>query len=144
MLSIGTLAAQTGAKVQTIRYYERIGLMPEPGRTPGGQRRYGEAELDRLGFIRHARQLGFSLEAIRELLELSDSPGRSCAEVDRIARRQLLEVERRIARLETLRDELRRMIGECSRDTVAECRVLEVLRDHAACLTDDDSAPGGG
>lgn len=136
MLSIGTLAKRTGTKVQTIRYYEQIGLMPEPGRTEGGQRRYGEGGLDRLAFIRHARQLGFSLEAIRELLELSDSPERSCAEVDAVAQRQLREVEARITRLEALRAELRRMVAECDRDRVADCRVLEVLRDHEECLTD--------
>lgn len=136
MLAIGTLAKRTGTKVQTIRYYEQIGLMPRPGRTEGGQRRYGEAELDRLAFIRHSRQLGFSLDAIRELLDLSDSPGRSCAEVDAIAQRQLREVEARIARLEALRGELRRMIAECGADRVADCRILGVLRDHGGCLSD--------
>ena len=139
MLAIGTLAKRTGTKVQTIRYYEQIGLLPEPGRTEGGQRRYGDDDLDRLAFIRHARQLGFTLEAIRELLELSDNPGRSCADVDRIAHRQLKEVEARIARLEALRKELKRMLKECSRDTVSDCRVLEVLRDHSACLADHDT-----
>ena len=69
MHTIGTLARRTGTKVQTIRYYEQIGLMPEPGRTEGGQRRYGDAELDRLAFIRHARELGFPLEDVRALLE---------------------------------------------------------------------------
>jgi Cu(I)-responsive transcriptional regulator len=138
MLAIGTLAKRTGTKVQTIRYYEQIGLLPEPGRTGGGQRRYGEDDLDRLAFVRHARQLGFTLEAIRELLDLSDNPDRSCAEVDVIAHRQLKEVEARIARLEALRKELKRMLRECSRDTVSGCRVLEVLRDHGACLADHD------
>jgi len=136
MLAIGTLAKRTGTKVQTIRYYEQIGLLPEPGRTEGGQRRYGDEDLDRLAFIRHARQPGFTLEAIRELLDLSDNPSRSCAEVDSIAHRQLKEVEARIARLEALRKELKRMLAECSRDTVSDCRVLEVLRDHGACLAD--------
>lgn len=138
MLSIGTLAKRTGTKVQTIRYYEQIGLMPEPGRSEGGQRRYGAAEFDRLAFIRHSRQLGFSLEAIRELLDLSDSPERSCAQVDAVARKQLHEVEARIARLEALRVELQRMIGECRADRVANCRILEVLRDHEECLSDHD------
>ncbi|MFA7588460.1 MAG: helix-turn-helix domain-containing protein [Novosphingobium sp.] len=138
MLSIGTLAKRTGTKVQTIRYYEQIGLMPEPGRSEGGQRRYGASELDRLAFIRHSRQLGFSLEAIRELLDLSDSPERSCAQVDEVARKQLHEVEARIARLEALRIELQRMIGECRADRVANCRILEVLRDHEECLSDHD------
>ena len=140
MLSIGTLAKRTGTKVQTIRYYEQIGIMPEPGRSEGGQRRYGDAELDRLAFIRHSRQLGFPLEAIRELLDLSDSPERSCAEVDAVAQRQLREVEARIARLDALRVELRRMIDECSNDRVADCRILEVLRDHEECLTDHGQA----
>ena len=110
--------------------------MPEPGRTEGGQRRYLEAELDRLAFIRHSRELGFSLDAIRELLDLSDSPERSCAQIDAVAQQQLIEVEARIARLEALRTELQRMINECKADRVAECRILEVLRDHEECLAD--------
>jgi Cu(I)-responsive transcriptional regulator len=138
MLTIGSLANKTGTKVQTIRYYEQIGLMPEPGRTEGGQRRYGDDELDRLAFIRHARQLGFSLEAIRELLDLSDHPHRPCLEADAIARRQLKQVEQRLARLEALRTELQRMVHECSGGQTADCRVLEVLRDHSECLTDHD------
>jgi Cu(I)-responsive transcriptional regulator len=138
MLTIGSLAKKTGTKVQTIRYYEQIGLMPEPGRTEGGQRRYGDDELDRLAFIRHARQLGFSLEAIRELLDLSDHPHRPCLEADAIARRQLKQVEQRLARLEALRTELQRMVHECSGGQTADCRVLEVLRDHSECLTDHD------
>lgn len=136
MLTIGTLARRTGTKVQTIRYYEQIGLMPEPGRTAGGQRRYTETELDRLAFIRHARQLGFPLDAIRELLELADHPHQPCAAADTIAKRQLQQVEQRMARLEALRTELQRMLYQCQRDTRAECRVLEVLRDHSECLTD--------
>lgn len=139
MLTIGNLAKRTGTKVQTIRYYEQIGLMPEPGRTGGGQRRYDEADLDRLSFIRHARQLGFTLEAIRELLDLSDHPDRPCHEADVIARRQLKQVEQRLARLEALRTELKRMVHECSGGRTADCRVLEVLRDHSECLTDHDA-----
>ena len=141
MLTIGALARRTGAKVQTIRYYERIGLMPEPGRTAGGQRRYAEADLDRLAFIRHSRELGFGLEAIRELLDLGDDPDRSCEDVDAIARRQLQQVERRIARLEALRKELARMVEDCRGGRMAECRVLEVLRDHSECLTEHAAAP---
>ena len=138
MLTIGTLAKKTGTKVQTIRYYEQIGLLPEPGRSAGGQRRYGDSELDRLSFVRHARQLGFSLDAIRELLDLSDHPDKSCAEADAIARRQLKQVEQRMARLEALRTELQRMVHECSGGHTADCRVLEVLRDQSECLTDHD------
>jgi DNA-binding transcriptional MerR regulator len=136
MLTIGALAKRTGTKVQTIRYYEDIGLMPSPERTEGGQRRYGAAALDRLAFIRHARDLGFGLDAIRELLDLSDRPDRPCSDVDEIARRHLEDVERRIARLEALRLELGRMLAECGAGRVSDCRVLEVLRDHSECLTD--------
>lgn len=138
MLTIGALAKRTGAKVQTIRYYEQIGLMPDPERTEGGQRRYGDADLDRLSFIRHARQLGFTLEAIRELLDLSDHPDRPCHEADTIARRQLKQVEQRLARLEALRTELTRMVHECGGGRTADCRVLEVLRHHSECLTEHD------
>lgn len=139
MLTIGSLAKRTGTKVQTIRYYETIGLMPEPERSAGGQRRYGQAGLDRLAFVRHARQLGFSLEAIRDLLNLADNPAQSCSEADSIARQQLKQVEDRIARLNALKVELERMICECGQNSVADCRVLEVLRDHSECLTEHDS-----
>lgn len=136
MLAIGRLAHETGTKVQTIRYYEQIGLMPVPERTEGRQRRYGESELTRLAFIRHARALGFSFDAIRELLDLSDHPNRPCEEADALARRHLTRVEQRLARLQALRTELLRMIRECRGGRTAECRVLEVLHDHFACLTD--------
>jgi len=140
MLTIGTMAKRTGSKVQTIRYYEQIGLMPEPGRTEGGQRRYDSVALDRLSFIRHARDLGFTLSAIRELLDLSDTPDHACAHVDAIAHKQLKAVEARIVRLNALRTELMRMIAECSGGAVADCRVLEVLRDHGECLADHGTA----
>lgn len=138
MYSIGVLGRKAGTRVQTIRYYEQVGLMPEAERTEGGQRRYGEAALDRLSFIRHSRQLGFSLDAIRELLNLSDHPNRPCREADAIARSQLKQVLQRIARLQALRTELERMVHECSGGRTADCRVLEVLRDHAECLTAHD------
>ena len=130
------LSQRTGTKVPTIRYYEQIGLLREPGRTDGGQRRYDDAALDRLSFIRHARQLGFSLEAIRELLDLADNPNHDCNSVDAIAHRQLRQVEQRIARLEALRGELQRMLRQCAGGKTSDCRVLDVLRDHSECLAD--------
>lgn len=136
--SIGQLAAQTGSKVQTIRYYEQIGLMPEPLRTEGNQRRYGQQHMSRLAFIRHSRELGFPLDAIRELLSLADVPDRSCSAADAIAKRQLEQVERRIKQLTALRAEFKRMIAECQGGKICECRVIEVLADssHAHCLSD--------
>lgn len=134
--SIGELARRTQVKVPTIRYYEQVGLMPVPERTEGQQRRYGTAEVARLNFIRHARELGFEVEAIRELLGLSVLPDESCAQADAIARRHLADVERRIGQLVALREELRRMVGECRHGRVGECRVIQVLADHAQCAHD--------
>jgi Cu(I)-responsive transcriptional regulator len=140
--SIGELARRTGCKVPTIRYYESVGLMPPPIRSAGNQRLYDRAAIDRLGFIRHGRELGFSLTAIRELLALADNPDRSCADADRIAKLRLVEVEGRIARLDALRRELRRMIRQCRGDRIADCRVIEVLSayDHEQCLSDHHEA----
>jgi DNA-binding transcriptional MerR regulator len=136
--SIGDLAVQTGSKIQTIRYYEQIGLMPEPARTEGNQRRYSQQHLARLAFIRHSRELGFPLDAIRELLTLADVPDRSCVAADAIAKRQLAAVGRRIKQLTALKAELERMTAECGGGRICECRVIEVLADssHAHCLTD--------
>lgn len=135
-LTIGELAARTSCKIQTIRYYEQIGLMRNASRTTGNQRRFGQQHLERLAFIRHSRELGFSLEAIRELLNLADEPDRSCAAVDRIARRQLQQVESRIARLQALAIEFKRMIRRCRGGRIAECRIIEALADHAHCSTE--------
>jgi DNA-binding transcriptional MerR regulator len=134
--TIGSLAAATGTKIQTIRYYEGIGLLRAFGRTDGGHRIYMTEDRQRLAFIRHARELGFSVEAIRELLALSDNPDTSCELADRIAQRQLQDVETRIRKLKALRDELRRMLDECSHDRVSDCRVIEVLSDHRHCAAD--------
>lgn len=128
-LSIGELARRTAVKVPTIRYYEQIGLLPAPPRTEGRQRRYGDEAVARLAFIRHARELGFDVEAIRTLLSLQDDPDQSCAMADRIAETHLAEIERRIASLNALRSELRRMVEECACGRVAECRVIETLAD---------------
>ncbi len=132
-IAIGELSRRTGVKVPTIRYYEQVGLMPVPPRSAGSQRRYGEGDVGRLNFIRHSRELGFEVEAIRELLTMNAHPDRSCADVDLIARRHLSEVDRRIERLMALRGELDRMISECGKGRVGECRVIETLSDHALC-----------
>lgn len=126
-LSIGTLARDSGCSVQTIRYYEKIGLMPPAGRSVGNQRVYDRGHADRLIFIRHARDLGFSLDAIRELLDLVDRPSQSCAAVDAIARTHLAAVKARIARLQSLKVELERMIETCAGGTVGDCRVIDAL-----------------
>ncbi len=126
-LTIGDLAKRTTTKVETIRYYERIGLLPVPGRTEGNYRSYAETHLARLSFIRRARHLGFTLDQIRELLGLADERDRSCEAVDHIAQQHLEEVERKIADLTSLRDELTDLISRCRRGTIAECRIIETL-----------------
>ncbi len=131
--SIGEVARYTGSSCQLVRWYEEQGLLPPPRRTAGGQRRYDEAALKRLLFIRHARELGFSLEDIRALLNLADHPEASCSDADNIARRQLANVRARIAELQTLEKELERMITECPAGEVRRCRVIEVISDHARC-----------
>ena len=124
---IGDLARTTGTKVETIRYYERIGLLPPPARTDGNYRAYAGHHLDRLRFIRRGRDLGFSLEEVRALLRLADDRDRSCAEVDRIARAHLTEVERKLTDLIALGAELRRLIEQCRDGTVASCRIIEAM-----------------
>ncbi len=135
--SIGHLVRETGTKVQTIRYYEQIGIMPKAMRTAGNQRIYSQKDLQRLGFIRHARQLGFSLKAVRSLLALGDDPGAPCLRADNIAREHLAEVESRITRLEALRRELQRMTNCCDGASVTDCRILETLADHDLCIHDE-------
>ncbi len=142
-LSIGDLERATGVKATTIRFYEAEGMLPPPDRTAGGHRSYARTHLDRLGFIRHARELGFPMEDIRELLRLADAaPDASCEGADVIARRHLAGVRARLARLRSLEAELVRMTG-CAHGRVAECRVIEVLADaaHGHCADPSHGAP---
>ncbi|MEP9370130.1 helix-turn-helix domain-containing protein [Ancylobacter polymorphus] len=126
-LSIGDLAKATATKVETIRYYERIGLLPTPERTAGNYRSYSAAHLGRLSFVRRARDLGFSIDQVRDLLGLSDQRDRSCEAVDAIARENLAEVERKIRDLQALRRELGSILSQCGCGTIAECRIIEAL-----------------
>lgn len=126
-ISIGQLSARTGVKVPTIRFYEEIGLMVAPPRTEGNQRRYDQAEVDRLNFIRNARQLGFEVEDIRGLLAMAAEPQASCHQADSIAMNHLRQIDQRIARLTALRAELSRMIEECGHGHICDCRVISVL-----------------
>lgn len=127
MLMIGDLARRTGTKVNTIRFYEDIGLMPEAARTSGGRRTYGEGQVRQLGFIRHARELGFSVDEIRSLIALSADPDQDCHEAGAIARRHLASVEDRITRLVALRDALSEATRSCEGGKIADCRVMEAI-----------------
>ena len=125
--SIGEVAKATGTAVETVRYYERIGLLPKPARTAGNYRSYGDPEVARLSFIRRARNIGFSLDQVRTLLSLADDRDRPCGEVDALARQHLNVVDRKIADLTALRSELASLIAQCGRGTIADCRILEAL-----------------
>jgi Cu(I)-responsive transcriptional regulator len=126
-MKIGELSRATGAKVETIRFYERLGLLAAPERTAGNYRAYELVHLSRLSFIRRARDLGFTLDQVRDLLDLADDRNRSCAGVDAIATSHLAAVDRKIADLQALRGELDRVIGSCRQGTVADCRIIETL-----------------
>lgn len=136
MLSIGELARQTGVKVPTIRYYEQMGLLEAAERTEGNQRRYEPSDRDRLAFIKHARDLGFTIEAIHELLDLSGHPERPCTHADEIAARQLDIVRDKIARLRGLEQELDRMVSLCHDGHVKDCYVIRSLANHDLCSGD--------
>lgn len=132
-LMIGDLARRTGTKVNTIRFYEETGLLPAAARTEAGRRTYGESDLRRLAFIRHARFLGFSTPVIRSLLDLAGDPERECDEARDIAKLHLGDIEKRIKQLKGLQAELRRMVTECGAGRrVADCRIMEVLSDAPA------------
>jgi DNA-binding transcriptional MerR regulator len=134
--TIGVLAKATGTNIETIRYYERIGLLPAPARTAGNYRAYDAPHVARLSFVRRARDLGFSIEAVRDLLRLNDQKRRDCASVGTVARAHLADVERKIKDLTALRRELRGLMKQCDAGRVEGCRVIEALapRDARAGL----------
>tara|TARA_R110002051_G_scaffold140684_2_gene213758 strand:- start:1171 stop:1587 length:417 start_codon:yes stop_codon:yes gene_type:complete len=138
MLTIGDLSKTTGVKVPTIRYYEQMGLLSHAERSQGNQRRYSRSESERLSFIKHARELGLTIEAIRELIELSQHPERPCADADRIATAQLTAVRRKIERLKILEAELERISTQCDSGSVRDCYVIKALANHDLCETDHD------
>ena len=126
-LMIGDLATATGTKVNTIRFYEDGGLLRQAARTASGRRTYDGDDLRRLRFIRRARELGFSLDQVRELLSLSDDRTRPCGAVSAVARQHLKEVERKLVELRSLRGELKNLIGQCGQGSISECRIIDAL-----------------
>jgi DNA-binding transcriptional MerR regulator len=126
-LPIGQLGRATNTKIETIRYYEKIGLLPAPQRTAGNYRSYAAEHLERLGFIRRARELGFTIEEVRELLKLAAHRERPCEEVDQLVARHLETTERKIEALARLRRELRDTLDSCKGGRIAECRVIQAL-----------------
>jgi DNA-binding transcriptional MerR regulator len=128
-LMIGELARRTGTKVNTIRFYEDIGLMPKAARTASGRRTFGEEDVRRLAFIRNGRDLGFSTDELRSLISLSEQPDRDCGEAGAIARSHLADIEARIVRLRRLRDELEQVATTCEGGRIGDCRVIDAIAD---------------
>ncbi len=126
-LTIGQLGRATATKVETIRYYEKIGLLPAPARTAGNYRNYADRHVQMLGFIRRSRELGFSIEDVCELLKLAGLRDESCAGIDKLVARHLETTERKIAALTRLRRELRETLTSCSGGRIAQCRVVQAL-----------------
>lgn len=126
-MKIGELSKQTKCKIETIRYYEKIGLMYEPARTEGGYRLYSDEQLKRLVFIRRSRELGFTIEQIRALLALVDGEKVSCADVNEIAKRHIRDIKQKIQDLKKLEKSLSHIASQCSGETVPDCPIIDAL-----------------
>jgi len=126
-LAIGALSRRTGVNIETVRYYERIGLLPLPARSEGGHRMYGTGHLKRLGFVRKARDLGFTIEEIRTLLRLVDERDQPCAEARQVAAGHLADVRAKLAALRTMEKVLNDMVARCDAGTPPECPLIEAL-----------------
>lgn len=127
--TIGALANDSGCEVQTIRYYEQIGILPKPARTAGGHRLYSQEQAQRLRFIRRCRDLGFPLDEVKELLRLADNREGDCGAVDRIATQRLQDVRGKISQLSALEKELARMARGCRQGKISTCRIVQSLSD---------------
>lgn len=126
-LTIGALSEQTEVNIETIRYYERIGILPNPPRSAGGHRLYANEHTQRLIFIRRSRQLGFSLDQVRELLGLSHGRRMACAKVKTITEEHIADIRRKVRDLQRLERVLSGMAAQCRGDEMADCPILEAL-----------------
>ncbi|PKL94432.1 MAG: transcriptional regulator [Gammaproteobacteria bacterium HGW-Gammaproteobacteria-8] len=128
-MRIGQLARRTGCQIETIRYYERVGILPEPERTENNYRQYGAAHQRRLGFVRRCRDLGFSLDEVRTLLGMIEGEHRSCAEVETVAQQHLEAVRAKIADLGQMEARLSELVARCDGGNTPDCSFLEALFD---------------
>lgn len=125
-MKIGDIAKRIGLKIETVRFYESEGLIAPPLRSGGNYRLYDQSHLDRLSFVKRSRDLGFTLDQVRDLLRLADDPRGSCAEVDAMAVQHIAEIDRKLADLQTLRKEVAKW-GRCAATTIADCRLIDAL-----------------
>ena len=126
-LTIGWLSKKSGVNIETIRYYEKISIMPKPSRSEGGNRLYDAEQLKRLAFIRRSRELGFSLDEIRELLRLVDEKTFTCAEISTLSQKHLDDVRAKIKDLRKIEKHMKDMLSQCSREQVPDCVIIDVL-----------------
>lgn len=126
-LTRGAVSTLTGCNIETIRYYERIGLLPPPPRTAGGHRVYGDDLIRRLNFIRRCRELGFTVDEVRNLLGLVDGDGYTCAVVQTMTLDHLENVRTKIADLRIIETTLKQMVAQCKGDEVPDCPIIDVL-----------------
>jgi len=127
LLTRGALAARSGCNMETIRYYERIGILPPPPRSAGGHRLYGQDLIKRLTFVRRSRELGFTIEEIRQLLRLVDGSNYTCAQVKTLTRSHARDVQQKIADLEKIKSVLDALARQCTGDEVPECPIIDAL-----------------
>ena len=130
-MRIGEAARISGCHLETIRYYERIGVLTKPRRKANGYLQYTDAEVGHLRFITRSRDLGFSLDEIRDLLRLAKLKDASCNDVDRLAREQLQKVEKRISEMQAIARVLKSTIDACARKSCGDCAILEALQKHS-------------
>lgn len=127
--SIGQLASLTGCQVVTIRYYERVGMLPKPKRNGSGHRVYRRNHLDQLGFICKARELGFTQKAVRSLVSImQQAPDQSCADVDAITLTHLAEIRQKISHLKQMEEKLEDGLQKCGHSTLDACCVLKAIK----------------
>jgi len=127
MVTIGGLSKQTGCHIETIRYYERIGILSKPPRTEGGHRLYEREQIKRLVFVRRSRELGFSLDEIRTLLRLVDGKRYTCQEVKIVSDRHLEDVKKKVSDLRKLQKTLSTISSQCDGGSVPDCPIIEAL-----------------
>ena len=126
-MKIGELSAQTDCKIETIRYYEKIGLLPEPSRSASGYREYDDDHLKRLSFVRRCRELGFTIDEIRGLLELVDGGDYTCSDVKQITLEHVNSIRQKIADLKKLEKTLSGIASQCAGNTAPECPIIDAL-----------------
>jgi len=127
LITIGKLSEKTGVNIETVRYYEKIGLIPKPSRSEGGNRLYNMEQAKRLAFIKRCRELGFPLDTVREFLKLVDEKNYTCAEIADISQRHLEDIRAKIRDLKKIESHMKDMLSQCNKDKTPDCAFIEIL-----------------